>query len=67
MLPKIEVIVLFVLSRHIDKFVAKIVRKCIQLNTKWIFWMNVYLFNFYDVYLAIIEKNISKKKGVFIS
>ena len=24
--------------------------------------MNVYLFNFYDVYFAIIERNISKKK-----
>ena len=30
--------------------------------------MNIDLFNCYDVYFAIIEKNISKKKkGVFIS
>ena len=28
--------------------------------------MNVYLFNFYDVYFATIEKNIDKNKGVFI-
>ena len=29
--------------------------------------MNVYLFNCYDVYFAIIEKNISKKKKEYLS
>ena len=34
----------------------------IKFQTKWIFWVNVYLFNFYGVYFAIIEENICKKK-----
>ena len=43
------------------------IRGCFKLKTKLIFWINVYVFNFFDVYFAIIEENISKKKKEYLS